>query len=225
MFTDNNIYTINRIKYLILTNCNLAVVLGKENSKTNVGDLIIPDGIEISEGSETKYYKVIGINENAFRYDNLLSIDLSENIKYISNYAFYGCKNLKYINFKNKLLVIGNNAFSNCTKLTISKLPDSLAYIGENAFSNNTNIYEIITGKNLRCIDKRAFSGCTNLIYLNINNSQYIQIKEGAFINCKSLCIFQNKPTQQNLSTIDHQQFKDIFNNTPLYFNNITRTQ
>ena len=67
MSTKNNIYFLNRIKYLLLSNCKQTIVIGKIKPKTNIGNLIITDMIKVDIISKSEFYNVIGIKQNSFK--------------------------------------------------------------------------------------------------------------------------------------------------------------
>ena len=128
-------------------------------------------------------------------------------VKYIGNYAFDGCNDLKSIQIPDRLTSIGDYAFrgSGLTSITIPNkvtsigyqafirckdlefiiiLPDSVTSIGESAFSDCEELKSIqIPDTGTKPIGKKAFSGCDKLEKViittsNPNQKDYADIKQ-----------------------------------------------
>lgn len=65
---------------------------------------------------------------------NLISVIISEGIKYASMYCFNGCTSLTSITLPNSITNIGEGCFNNCTSLTSITLPNSITSIGSTCF-------------------------------------------------------------------------------------------
>lgn len=71
-----------------------------------------------------------------FRNDFLRKVTVFENETEVSDYEFYGCRNLKEVYIGNDVERIGNFAFSGCLDLDIFSIGNKVKYIGEDAFSD-----------------------------------------------------------------------------------------
>ena len=93
------------------------------------------------------------IGANAFKGNTQLEIvDLTATkITTISDYAFYGCTNLKQVLLPDTVTTIGQYAFANCVSL----------------ISNNDT--GIINLKNVVTINQYAFSGCSNAEFKTVS--------------------------------------------------------
>ena len=78
--------------------------------------------------------EVLLINYPIGRGDELYSVPVG--VSYIGEYAFSGCKNLKFVVLGEGLLNIGEGAFENCTSLAGLAIPGTLTAIDYNAFNN-----------------------------------------------------------------------------------------
>ncbi len=109
---------------------------------------------------------VVGIGENAFEgVCGLLTgtLVLPENLEFIGQRGFSGCKNITGIQFNNKLNSIGLSAFSNNDKVTNITLPDSLTYMDDNAFFSCDSLTNVNLGKGLQVIHNSIFENCISL--------------------------------------------------------------
>lgn len=150
VFLKNDVSTdvVNSVHYGAFSNCsNLRKVevhaptyLGSSVFKGCVSldaisweHLIIPDG----SGSATRSYSV-------FANTGFEELTLPENIEYIGESIFEGCKKLKEVNFpKSTDFRIGKNAFNGCSKLSRLVLPENLYSLGTNAFANCTSLKSV----------------------------------------------------------------------------------
>lgn len=88
--------------------------------------------------SEFKNKPIIGIGENAFIFDNIKKIILSDGIKYIKEFAF-ACCDCEEVVLPNSLKIIAPFAFDNCNLKKIN-LPEGVREIGDMAFANNDEL-------------------------------------------------------------------------------------
>jgi hypothetical protein len=86
----------------------------------------------------------------------------SPELKFIDNYAFYECPNLKKVEIPKKTKVIGRSAFYKCPKLTEVAMTgvDSIA---DGAFRGCTELTTIALGDSLRFLGNYAFHECTKI--------------------------------------------------------------
>ncbi|ENZ33606.1 MULTISPECIES: leucine-rich repeat protein [Clostridium] len=104
-----------------------------------IGNVLL-DGSKAS-GSIEIPAKVTIIEDGAFeRNNNIEKIILSNKLKEIGQYAFYGCENLSSIQLPESLKSIGSSAFDGCKKISDIYIPYSVSQIGTNVFDENTNL-------------------------------------------------------------------------------------
>lgn len=89
--TNGQAHELDNIDYELRTDGTAWV----ENGEKAQGDVTIPSKIEV----DGKEYTVVGINTNAFYYnESITSVTLPDNLKYIDDGAFKYCWNLENIN-------------------------------------------------------------------------------------------------------------------------------
>lgn len=139
-------------------------------------------GIYIPEGTTA-------IDESAFAYDNITSVNFPASLLEICDDAFSGCEYLTEIHFAEgcKLHYIGDSAFSD-TPLKRVTLPPTVRQISDDAFAKCRNLISINFGdlSSLLRIGDSAFSECTSLETAALPHG----LKElcyNAFENCSSL--------------------------------------
>ena len=130
-----------------------------------------------------------------------------KDVKFIGEYAFSKCKNLKRIEIPEGVEAIGENAFNGCKNLKKVKLPNSLKVIEKDAFKDCKNLENINIPKSVEKLSKLAFTNCDNLkninevpkiidedYFENIENLEIVEIPEGvetigaeAFASCNDL--------------------------------------
>ena len=116
-------------------------------------------------------YDVTVIEGGAFICkSNVESVTLPEGVRYIDNYAFYGCKNLRNVTLPNTLLIIEKAAFR-CTKITDIEIPDSVGVIRSNAFARS-RLRNIKIGKGINAIEDGALGEEKNLTITGYSNTE-----------------------------------------------------
>ena len=139
--------------------------------------------------------------------DGSVSLDCTEGVNFIGDYAFYGnealhwfnangalgkvgayafsgCKNVKKIgiyNGGNGLKEIGAGAFSECSSLQYMKLCDSVTQIGLGILEGCTSLKKVYIGTGITEIPAYMFSGCSNLTKIEPH------IEQGYLKNVKSI--------------------------------------
>ena len=81
----------------------------------------------------------------------------------VSDYAFYGCGNVKEINFKKEISSIGEGAFSDCAALTKIPLAEGVKNIGGGAFLNCSSLESVDIPDSVETIGANSFGGCSSL--------------------------------------------------------------
>ena len=219
---------------LIYDNIKYSII---DNEKKEV--IVIPDAYSSSSMSIPQSftigyikYTVVGIKRCAFYNNRILNqITLSRELRFIEEYAFFNCTNLRYI-YDLYAQSIGRYAFYGCKIITLSI--NSWNYIiGDYAFANCTDLEQISgTSQNdnyPREIGKYAFADCIKLteapcldyVYCihkgafrntsisSINIKKYTEIiEEGAFASCMKLSMF-DAHNNNILTSISDDCFKD----------------
>ena len=168
--------------------------LVRVNSNTD-GTFNIPSGVTT-------------IGENAFQYDNVQILTMSDTLTSIGNYAFYNCSSLTSVTFENGLLNIGNNAFANCSGITSINLPNSVSNIGDSAFTNCFGLTSVTLGNGISNIGDRAFANCSGVTNLSIG-SGITSIGNYAFYKCASIT---SLTIGSNIESIGNYAFNDCNN-------------
>jgi len=148
----------------------------------------IDNQILTSKNKDKIYYAGNDIKRN---------VVISNNTKYIEDFAFYDNQNLESIYLPEDLEYIGKEAFKNCKNLNIVKFSNSKQLeIAEGAFYNCLGLKEIKFSLGLEIIGNEAFKNCYNLKIIEFNTSTNINIKnissigKSCFKNCVSLISF-----------------------------------
>ena len=111
--------------------------------------------VEVSDSRNSQYRqlatelvvsdRVTEIGYLAFRYwDALVSVDLGNTVRSISNYAFESCTSLKNIVFSNSLEVIGYSALLGCINLEVLDFGENLQTIKNAALINLYRLHTIV---------------------------------------------------------------------------------
>ncbi|MBO4603054.1 MAG: leucine-rich repeat domain-containing protein [Salinivirgaceae bacterium] len=106
---------------------------------------------------------------------------VSDTVKSIGNYAFYGCSGLQSVTISNSVESIGNCSFQYCNKINSVIIPNSVETIGNSAFYNCNRLESVNIGNSIKSICANAFYSCSNL-------------HKAEFASVESLCsiIFDN---------------------------------
>ncbi|MDB4678084.1 leucine-rich repeat protein, partial [Synechococcus sp. AH-551-A21] len=117
-------------------------------------DVVIPDNYT-------------SIDDEAFKYKQLTSIEIPDSITSIGNSAFYGNYDLKSIKIGNSVESIGDYAFGKTdnegTGSEYISIPDSVKTIGDGAFYALYNLESIEIGSGLTSISDYAFTHSSGL--------------------------------------------------------------
>ena len=114
------------------------------------------------------------------------SLELSNALSVIPNYAFRGCVGLSgSLVIPNSVTEIGENAFSGCTGFKGSlTLPSSVTTIGTSAFWGCKSFTKLKLSDALTTIPGSAFKGCVGLSGSLVIPNSVTEIGEQAFQNC-----------------------------------------
>ena len=174
--TEGTSKIVNDEKHFLCIFCN--TLLRVEKLQTSEG-LKIENGIVLSLGncsskdivipSTHNNITVSTIGEQAFEYENITSIVLSQNTTVIKEKAFYQCSNLNSVYFGNNITTIEKRSFSRCISLKTLYLPGSLTTLGEAAFEYCSALETIYMENSINKFELKVFQYCKNLsdIYFN----------------------------------------------------------
>ena len=116
-------------------------------------DIIIP---AIYEG-----LPVLAVAANAFKNNTTItSLTISDGVKTISEYAFYGCSSLRTVDFGNTVQTVGKHAFRLCTNLIHVVIPDSVTKLTSYAFHSCYRLSSVVIGSGVTAIEDFTFSHC-----------------------------------------------------------------
>lgn len=201
----------------------LAILLSMVGSSAFAYDAVV-DGIyydlhrNINSGfAEVTYYAYFtSYTSNANAYEGSIVIPESivyDNVTYqvtaVTNYAFYGCKNMTSITIPNSITQIGNNAFQYCSGLSSIEIPNTITTIRGSVFEGCSGLTSISIPNSVTAIGAGAFRDCKGLSSIEIPNS-VTAIGGRAFEGCSGLT---SVTISNSVTTIGYE----AFNGTPWY--------
>lgn len=110
-----------------------------------IQELVIPDS-------------VIYIGASAFANNDIMSLKLSANLRYIDSHAFSGCSHLKKVDIPEHVISISDRAFSQCTNLNSIALNYGLKQIGTCCFMNCKSLKSVDIPDSVEYIGENAFA-------------------------------------------------------------------
>lgn len=117
-----------------------------------------------------------------FGCQSLVSIELSNNLRYVSELAFYLCPSLSAVTIPNSVEFLGNSAFAECEGLVEVVLGKGVKEIGASAFVCCTNLESIALPQGIERIGEEAFSDCEKLSDISLPDNA-VNIERKAFRN------------------------------------------
>ncbi|MBO7132760.1 MAG: leucine-rich repeat protein [Bacteroidales bacterium] len=114
----------------------------------------------------TNMIKPNGISCNT----NITTLNIGENVTYIPDSAFYGCRGLTSITIPNSVTRIGSWAFWICSGLTtVNFNATNCTTMASNVFVGCSSISTLNIGSSVTKIPANAFTGCSELTTVNFN--------------------------------------------------------
>lgn len=114
--------------------------------KSGISTLILPSGVS-------------SIGEGAFAGSDIEEISIPEGIEALSDFAFYGCSNLKRVTLPASLKTIGKGAFGKCTSLEAVDLSSTaITRLPERAFAGAVELKSVVLPATVASIGREAFS-------------------------------------------------------------------
>ena len=159
---------IDDCKVLYSNNCLVKATIGMEQYKVKEGTKAICSNA-LYYNNACRFLKkvtfpitLIAIGEESFFNNNINTILFDDNIQYIGEKAFSGCKYLD---------------------IPCLRLPKNLRYLEANAFEGCEKIQSVIFGNEIKEIGSHAFKSCTSLETVYIPNTVE-RIGYGVFDDC-----------------------------------------
>lgn len=190
----------------------------------NMSSLVLAEGKDRLD-AEGDAFKNCGIKEATIgrilessifkRNATLAKVVFGNNIKIISEEAFYDCPNLSSVDLS-KVESIGNSAFAN-TKLEKVEIPAQLSYLGSSVFSNCTSLTSVSVKANITSIPDGCFQGCSSLSTLEYPASVTV-IGESAFSGCG----FTSFKLNGNVTEIQREAFSSCKNLENMEWGNVS---
>ena len=168
------------------------------------------------------------IRECAFWNTGLTSVTVSDSVRVLEDYAFFGCENLTEltlattsnlssvfdmsivttVNLMEGVTVIDEDAFSSAQSLTSVNLPSTLAMIKAYAFWECTALESIQLPDSVVSIGANAFENCYELREVKMSEGLLL-LSEYAFYSCWAL---EELVIPEGITTIQDAVFDDCEN-------------
>lgn len=129
--------------------------------------------------------------------DRIISVELSEGITSISDYAFENCSNFSELVIPDTVTSIGAYAFSGCSGITELSLGKGIVTIGDYAFSGCSGIEKVELYESVTTIGENTFAGCSGMKEFCVSkNLETFGTKYIAdFVNLEKLYVDPEHPT------------------------------
>ena len=135
---------------------------------TNLREVELPAGVD-------------SIKNSAFNSSGITCLKLPEGVKYIGDYAFYGCRSLQETNLPESVEYVGEYAYSGCQQSLKEPLYNSKIFA---CMASCSGEYDVPDG--IRTIAPNAFQGCDTLTAIRLPASVQ-EIGPCAFQYCYGL--------------------------------------
>ncbi|MBQ7835677.1 MAG: leucine-rich repeat protein [Clostridia bacterium] len=156
--------------------------------------------VNLSEGLKV-------ISDYAFKLSYIEALNLPDSVTKIGSEAFSWCLNLKEINFGNSTATISNNAFSSCS-IEIITIPGSMTKTGSYAFCRCDNLKGVIIESNVSAIEQGSFNTCKILEWIVIPVSLKT-VEVDAFSGCTGLSVIYYCGTPEQWTNVVIEDYND----------------
>lgn len=208
-------------------NSTEAAVVGLVKSQYD-SVVVIPDSALLTIGEITRKFKVVSIQQNAFRGSRISGLTINNGIETIEPYAFAECallqsdlaipasvktignyafqkSGIQSLQLKEGLTTIGSYAFELCSGIHGALIiPNSVTTIGNNAFSSCYYLTEITLSENVSVLNSSVFYNCYRVTKLTLPEGKLTSIGSSTFQSCKAL---QSVVIPQSVTTIGNSAF------------------
>lgn len=130
-----------------------------------------PTTLTTSDGRGAKDHVLISptyinIEKKAFSYNNnVLSINMTDSVRFIGEKAFESCKNLVYLRLSNKIREIPKSMVEFCKSLREIVVPQGVTSIGAGAFSSCKSLSKVVLPSTILSIDRGGTFGVNPFQY------------------------------------------------------------
>lgn len=179
-------------------------------------------------------FPVTTIEEKAFRYTNLSSVNIPDGVTYILKEAFSNSK-LYYVTIPDSVTYIADRAFYACENLQRVEIPSNVTFISKECFCSCRQLRKVKCSGAISIYD-RAFCGCFNLstfygqathigkeafsfcqqLSSIILSPEATVISEGAFSDCRNL---KSITIPEGISRICANAFRGCANLENIFYN------
>lgn len=189
--TAGDLIGTTQIPRFAFENCENLNSIEIPNTLTTIGEYAFNNCSNLQTINITEDNQIQSIENSAFRYTGITSIDLGKclNLNSLKEGAFAQCEQLVSIGDFSKcvnLTEIASAVFAYCKKLEQITLPNTIKTIKGTAISYCYGLLEFIIPSSVTKIETYAFMGCFNLnkvVYLG----QAPEIMNGTFSNCYNI--------------------------------------
>jgi len=189
------------------------------NGSLNNGVITIDKDVKFSAFKGAKWLKKVtfsgkvNIGKSAFwGCGELTTVEFSESMESIGDWAFQWCSNIENIVIPNSPnLVIESSVFENCSKLKKATIEAPLSKLPFGMFKYCTSLSEVILTAATIEIGESVFEGCTSLQSLPLDGIKIIG--KNAFLSCSGIEALEIPAT---LESINSGAFSNCANLTDL---------
>ena len=128
----------------------------------------------------------------------ITSVEISDSITHIGNYAFIWCTGLTSVVIPEGVTSLGNGSFMWCSGLSSVTIPEGVTSLGAAVFYDCTSLESISIPESVTKIGSQAFSGCSALSSINIPKA-VTSIEGGTFYGCSSLVSIEIPDSVNNI--------------------------
>ncbi len=132
------------------------------------------------------HFAVDEISYNAFSNSDLVSVEISNGVSTIGDYAFSGCSSLTSVSIPDSVTSMGDSVFGDCYSLESITIPDSVTSMGDYAFNCCSSLTSVSIPDSITSIGDYIFRECSSLESITIPDS-VTSIGNYAFEDCSSL--------------------------------------
>lgn len=176
---------------------NKLITLGGGYYITSNLDVIVTNANQLKLVTDKGLIKTIGKYGGFKMCENLSSVRLGDNVKYIYDFAFYKCTNLQRLLLGKSVRYIGEQAFGFCENLGEVRLQKGIVQVASMAFGNCTNLRKVVIPSTLKMIQPNAFINCRNLEEIKVSTdkhkSMFEDYKTNGYINKKASILLEVK--------------------------------
>ncbi len=145
---------------------------------------------------------VTEIGLSAFSCTSVQKVKIGSGLKTIVWHAFSYCEYLEEIDL-GSVITIEYEAFIGCYSLKELIIPDSVTQMGVNAFEKCQSLERVVFGEGITEIPEETFANCYSLKEI-VFGSNVTSIGDKAFYNCTAL---ENVSLTQNVTTLGYSAF------------------